>query len=142
MIAQGSSHQNERGQEKRIGFHNPLDIAGGGVEVFLDDWQGDIDDGAINKSHARSEDGGDEHPDPNTWGTGRRLRGRANNSLITGRFHEGGHVCALSRSRNGSMSFLFVPEWVLMCLQLYVYTTSSLFQLLNPPGFGRYLVPS
>ncbi len=27
-------------------------------------------------------------------------------------------------------------------LQLYVYTTSSLFQLLNPPGVGRYLVPS
>ena len=52
VIAQGSSHQNERGQEKRIGFHNPLDIAGGGVEISLDDWQGDIDDGAINKSHA------------------------------------------------------------------------------------------
>ena len=52
MIAQGSSYQNERGQEERIGLHNPLDIAGGGVEVSLDDWQGNIDDRAINKSHA------------------------------------------------------------------------------------------
>src|SRR6266704_2648779 len=127
VIAQGSSHQNERGQEKRIGFHNPLDIASRGVEVSLDDWQGDIDDGAINKSHARSEDGGDEHPYPNTWGTGSRLRGRANNSLITGRFHEGGHVCALSCSRNGSMSFLVVPERMPMCFTLYI--VSSLWKV-------------
>jgi hypothetical protein len=52
VIAQGSSHQNERRQEERIRFHNPLHIAGGGAQVSLDDRQGDIDDRAINKSHA------------------------------------------------------------------------------------------
>src|SRR5437667_9356915 len=52
MIAQGSSYQNERGEEKRIRFHHPLDITGSGAQVSLDDRQGDIDDGAINKSHA------------------------------------------------------------------------------------------
>src|SRR5438067_4925178 len=40
VIAQGSSHQNERRQEERIGFHNPLHIAGGGAQVSLDDRQG------------------------------------------------------------------------------------------------------
>src|SRR5947209_20540096 len=54
------------------------------------------------------------------WGIGLRFRGRANNSLITGRFHEGGHVCALSPPRNGSMSFLVVPERMPMCFTLYI----------------------
>src|SRR2546423_8677722 len=61
------------------------------------------------------------------WGTRRRLRGRANNSLITGRFHEGGHVCALSCSRNGSMSFLVVPERMPMCFTLSI--VSSLWRV-------------
>src|SRR3989442_16001979 len=61
------------------------------------------------------------------WGAGQSLRGRANNSLITGRFHEGGHVCTLSPSRNGSMSFLVVPERMPMCFTLYI--VSSLWKV-------------
>src|SRR5207244_13190003 len=95
QITQRSSHENERGEKERIGFHNPLHISGRGAQVLLDHWQGDIDDGAINKSHARSKDGSNEYPDPNLWGTGLSLSPRANHALITGRFHEGGHVGAL-----------------------------------------------
>jgi hypothetical protein len=52
QITQGSSYENERGEKERIGFHNPLHIRGRGSQVLLDHGQGDIDDGAINKSHA------------------------------------------------------------------------------------------
>src|SRR5215472_1888744 len=61
------------------------------------------------------------------WGAGRRFRGRANYALITGRFYEGRHVCALSHSRNGSMSFLVVPEQMPMCFPLYI--VSSLWKV-------------
>src|SRR5258708_18523301 len=54
------------------------------------------------------------------WGAGQSLRGRANNSFITRRFREGGHVSVLSRSRNGCMSFLVVPERMPRCFTLYI----------------------
>src|SRR6266571_5148642 len=61
------------------------------------------------------------------WGAGQSLRGRANNSLIARRFHESGHVCALSRSRNGSICFLVVPERMPKCFTLYI--VSSLWKV-------------
>src|SRR5204863_6550907 len=62
MIAERTADEQERGEQKRISFDDPLQIRSSGVEACLQGGQRDVDDGAIDEGHAGSEDCGCEYP--------------------------------------------------------------------------------
>src|SRR5205085_12151487 len=70
-ITQRTADKKKRRKEQGIGFDYPLDVGNGGVERALQRGQGDVDNSAVDKRHARSEDRGREHPGLRSFTTGR-----------------------------------------------------------------------
>src|ERR1039458_7220470 len=56
MISERTSEQQQRREQKRIGFNRPLNINHAGVETRLQRRQSHVDDRAVDKHHARSSD--------------------------------------------------------------------------------------
>ena len=52
VIAECPAHEHEGSEEKQIRLHDPLQVGGRCMQVCLQHWQGDVDDGAIDKGHA------------------------------------------------------------------------------------------
>src|SRR5580704_7197318 len=70
QVPERTSDQNERAQKQAIRLDHPLHIDNGCVKVDLDSGQGDVDDRAIDESHARAENRRDQYPDSVLWVTG------------------------------------------------------------------------
>ena len=62
LIAHRSTDQDQRAQEQRVGFDHPLHVGDRRVEVGLKRGERDVDDGGIDKRHARAEDRRGQRP--------------------------------------------------------------------------------
>jgi len=51
-VAERASDQNQRAQEKPVGLDDPLHVHNRRVKTGLQCWQGDINNGAVDESHA------------------------------------------------------------------------------------------
>ena len=87
VIAKRTADEQQRGEQKRVGFDHPLQVNGGGVEARLQRRQRDVDDGAVDEGHAGSENGGCEHPASARFRTRRGGGARPDYVLVT-RFSE------------------------------------------------------
>src|SRR4030081_525171 len=100
MIAERAANQEERGEQKRVGFDHPLQIHGSGVEARLQCGQCDIDDGAIDERHGGSENGGGENPATARFRTRRCRRARSDYVLVTRFSEDRPHVYSVSKDRS------------------------------------------
>ncbi len=62
VIAQRTSDQQKRREKERIGFDHPLHVYHRRIQICLQRGKGDVNDRAVNKHHARTENGGGEYP--------------------------------------------------------------------------------
>ncbi len=61
-VAQGAAEEDQRGERQRVAVDDPLQVGERRIEVLGDTRQGEVDDGAVEQRHARTEHRGEEHP--------------------------------------------------------------------------------
>jgi hypothetical protein len=62
QIAERAAHQNQRREQQSIGFDDPLHVHHGCMKAGLQRRQSNIDDRAVDESHAGTENGGGKYP--------------------------------------------------------------------------------
>ena len=62
QVAQRPADEKQRRQEKRVRFHNPLNVRDGRMQGRLQRRQRHVHDRAVNERHARTEDGRGQNP--------------------------------------------------------------------------------
>ena len=75
-IAERAPEEEQRGQRHEVRVEHPLEVGEVRVEVAGHRGQGDVDDRAVEKRHARAEDRGGEHPPRSRRPPGHAVRPR------------------------------------------------------------------
>jgi hypothetical protein len=87
QVAQRPANEEQRREEKRIRFHNPLNASQVGMKVLLQGGQRDVHGGSVNKCHARTEDGRGQNPST-LPGRAELTQPRENRGFVARRFHD------------------------------------------------------
>ena len=85
QVSERAADENQRPQKQSVGLDHPLHIDHRGMKASLERRQSDIDDRAVDKSHAGTEDGRHQDPVFCGWAAGRLSTHRADYGFVARR---------------------------------------------------------
>src|SRR5213079_1052122 len=92
VISQRSAHEQQCGEQKRVGFDYPLNINDCRIQTPLQCWQRHVDSRPVDKRHARTQDCRGEDPWTRSSWARCNCGPRTNNDFIAGLLNESCHL--------------------------------------------------